>query len=165
MPLRHANPQRMKLCFSQAPPGLCGVVTTTQTLRSMADCGVTFGRILGYDPRDPRADPIAKDVNIPIPAAVRNAARRFIYDTAAARRMLDDAAARLGAGFADADAEAVVEATRDFAAGPEEMDIELTPARPGMDALAALSDEQRATVVLPQAHVRFGREPITPAAM
>lgn len=123
-----AAPDGMKLTFTQAPPGLCGVATSAKVLGDLAQHGATFGNILGYNPRAPIADPIGKEANLPIPPEVRDAGRRFVCDTERAARMIE----RVLAGDADADAVkcAAADPCSESAAGvPPWVTLELTPRR------------------------------------
>lgn len=148
-------PEGMKVTFTQAPPGLSPIVTSRAVLGDLAKNQATFGSVLAYKPRRPALDPIGREVNLPIPATVRDTARRFVWsDEAAPLNPLYRAAAVLGENFADADAVAITDACRAwelenpdhvFDALPEQITVELTPRRlaPGP--------------VTPQHHVQIDR--------
>ena len=131
-------PEAMKLAFTQAPPGLGAMVTSRAVLRDLARNHATFGQALAYNPRRPSIDPIGREVNHPIPAAVRDTARRFIFDDPDGRDRLALIAHRLGSDFAAADASLLTETCRTlererpsdvFHTLPPELVIELTPRR------------------------------------
>jgi hypothetical protein len=122
-------PDGMKLTFTQAPPGLCGVATCIDVLRDLARHGASFGNILGYNPRAPIGDPIGREANLPIPPAVRDCGQRLVYDTARSaavvRRVLDrDALAN-----ATDSVRLATEASDPFAMLPPWITLELTPRR------------------------------------
>ncbi|MEO1235361.1 MAG: SPASM domain-containing protein [Planctomycetota bacterium] len=131
-------PDAMRVTFTQAPPGLGPVVLGAGTLRDLADGGATIGAVLAYRPTRPAIDPIGRECNHPIPATVRDTARRFVYDTPDGVRRLERLAKSLGASFATADALAVTDACRAYELDhpdhvfdelPDQVVIELTPRR------------------------------------
>jgi len=91
-----AAPEAMKLTFTQAPPGLAGLVTSRTVIGQFAQVGATFGHTLMYQPKRPQADPINRDVCLDIPATIRSLPRRFIADTRRAWNMLDALLGALG---------------------------------------------------------------------
>lgn len=147
------HPEAFKLAFTQAPPGLGGMVTSRSVLEQFAEHHASFGAALSYNPRKPHVDPIGREVNHPIPPSVRDTNLRFTYDTPRSIDMLRKVAARLGDDFADADAVAVTDAARAIAAEPayrlarlpQQVTLELTPRRPVNGPIT------------PQHHVRFDR--------
>ncbi len=160
--LHLAAPDAMKLAFTQAPPGLGAMVTSRAVLHDLATNHATFGHALSYNPRRPAVDPIGREVNHPIPAAVRDVARRFVFDDPDGRDRLTRLAERLGPAFATADALTLATACRELEADargvqrlfdtlPPELVIELTPRR---DAAGPIS---------PQHHVTLDRPPMDPA--
>ncbi|MGP1310845.1 MAG: hypothetical protein ACTS27_11665, partial [Phycisphaerales bacterium] len=82
------SPEHHRLVFTQAPPGLCGCVVDAGLLREIAegaDKGGAFasiGGVLAYNPRSPKADPIAKPICMQINPAVRDLQRRLTCDSA-----------------------------------------------------------------------------------
>ncbi|MEM8782948.1 MAG: SPASM domain-containing protein [Planctomycetota bacterium] len=137
---RHAEtPDAMPLCFSQAPPGLSGLVVASRLLRDLAQADRGFCEILAYNPKRPAVDPISQEFNVAVPAAVRATARRFIYDTPEAIARLRSLHDRLGdEAFVDADAGSLTDHARQievdapqarFTHLPPVLEIELTPRR------------------------------------
>ncbi|MEM8738158.1 MAG: SPASM domain-containing protein [Planctomycetota bacterium] len=131
-------PQAMKLTFTQAPPGLGPVVTSRAVLHDLAQKQASIGGVLAYSPPRPALDPIGRECNHPIPAPVRDLARRFIYDTPDGTDRLHQLADRLGDRFGSADALAVTDACRAleldhpgrvFDTLPPQITLELTPRR------------------------------------
>ena len=138
--LHLSAPEAMKLAFTQAPPGLGAMVTSRAVLHDLTANHATFGQALSYNPRRPVVDPIGREVNHPIPAAVRDVARRFVFDDPDGRHRLTRLAERLGPAFATADALTLTTACRGLEADargvkrlfdtlPPELVIELTPRR------------------------------------
>jgi spiro-SPASM protein len=153
------EPEGMSIAFSQAPPGLSPLVCGANVLRQLDENRGSFGAILGYNPAQPRMDPITRDANISVAASVRDCNRRFIDDTARSRAMLDAIADRLGADLLEADAQTITDTARAVeAAGeiepfqrlPQQATLELTPRR------------EPTGITLPQRHVRFDRDAMAP---
>ncbi len=124
------------MAFTQAPPGLAGLVINRNLLREMAgNCASSIGRMLAYDPQFPQPDSIGREVCYQIPGAVRGAARRFIYDTPRSAAMVDRIVDQLRDEVLDASAEQIVslagriEAEAADAALPRHVTLELTPRR------------------------------------
>lgn len=107
-------PEAMKLTLTQAPPGLSPIVTSRAVLREFAEKQATFGSVLAYNPKRPALDPIGRECNLPIPASIRDTARRFIADDVSSGHTspLQRVAAELGDDFAAADAVAITDACR-----------------------------------------------------
>ena len=153
-------PQAMKLTFTQAPPGLGPLVLGRGVVQDLADHHASVGGILAYSPRRPVIDSIGREINHPIPAVVRDTARRFVYDTPAGQTLLHALADRLGDRLPDADALTVVQACRSleradphrvFRTLPPQIVLELSPRR-----LAS-------GPILPQHHVDLPRGDMDPA--
>ena len=73
--------------FTQAPPGLAGVILDRGLVDTLAgglervNPFATLGGLLGYAPRSPQADPIGKGFCVGVPPRVRDLGRRLIPDT------------------------------------------------------------------------------------
>lgn len=150
------NTEAYKLCFTQAPPGLSGLVASREVLAQAAEHHGAFGEALGYNPRRAALDPIGRDANIAVPAEVRDTFERFIHDTPRSIALLQAIAAQLGERFDNADAQAITETCRAVRARldprlPQEVTLELTPRRTAAGPLT------------PQHHVRFDRPDMDPA--
>jgi hypothetical protein len=85
---RHAeNPVRHRMAFSQAPPGLCGLLVDCDLVRELAESKSspwwrTLGGMLGYHPMKPQMDAIAKDICVAVDASVRDVVLRCTADDA-----------------------------------------------------------------------------------
>lgn len=145
-----------KITFVHAAPGLGAMVLSAATMADLAQARPSIGifatpaAMLGYLPVAPQFDPIARSNCVVAPGPARDAARRFIPDSAAGARAAADVLAALGAG---ASCEHVVPR---FAAGErafrgvENVVIELTSRRtaamrlPWEPALPAMDISQAA---------------------
>ena len=148
-------PEAMKFTFTQAPPGLGGVALCRSVLEQLMENGAGFGRAVGYNTHKPTVDPISREANLAIPADVRDCARRFIYDTPRAKRMIRRIADRLGARFAEATAAEIVATVRSLES--ESPDLVFTD---GLPQLATLELTPRRAVdgpITPHAYVDFDR--------
>lgn len=140
--LHRSAPEAMKLTFTQAPPGLSPLVVHRSLLEEMAERSATVANLICYNPAKPVIDPVGKDVNVPIPASVRDQFRRFVYDTPRAIEHLTRVAEHLDAarpgGFDLADSMGITDASRAVECDqpwlqtqrlPQQFDVELTPRR------------------------------------
>ncbi|MEM1445565.1 MAG: SPASM domain-containing protein [Planctomycetota bacterium] len=135
----HETPDAMPLCFSQAPPGLSGLVVSTKLLEDLAQANRCFADVLAYNPARPAVDPISQEFNVAIPAEVRATARRFIYDTPEAMARLRSLVETRGEKeFCAADAETITTVSRQLEQAnaearlqhlPPICDVELTTRR------------------------------------
>jgi len=145
-------PDQLKLCFTQAPPGLAPVAVHRDILQQLAEHpGSGLGPLLGYNPQRPALDPISKDVNSPIPHAVRDAHHRFILDSPRTARLIHQLARHLGDQLPDADASRIAAAVSECdleQALPQQVTLELTPHRPAPGRIT------------PQHHATLDRPPV-----
>jgi hypothetical protein len=152
----HAEaPDAMQLTFTQAPPGLSGIVVGRNLLKQLAENPAAgFGRVLSYVPDRPQADPIGRDVCHQVAGEVRSCARRFIYDTPRAVALIDAVVGDLGDCADRADAGAVTAAATRLDLDstrfplPQLVTIELAPDRPVKGPL------------VPQFHTDLARAPM-----
>lgn len=137
--LHRSAPESMKVTFTQAPPGLSPLVIHHTVVADMVEHSATVANLLCYNPKKPTIDPVGKDVNVQVPASVRDQYRRFVYDTPRAIEHLRAIADRMGGDMAQADAVAITNASRgieteepwrQFERLPQQLTIELTPRRP-----------------------------------
>ncbi|MFG0251909.1 MAG: radical SAM protein, partial [Phycisphaerales bacterium JB038] len=79
------SPERFALVFTQAPPGLGGVLLSAPVLEQLAEPQqlATLGSILGYIPVKPQADPIAKDHCLKIAQPVQQFLESMVLDSPA----------------------------------------------------------------------------------
>lgn len=111
---RHRErPDKHRLAFTQAAPGLCAMIIDRHVVRDIAEASqpgrggvfASIGGLLGYVPVRPKADPIAQPICVGVAPIVRDAGLRFIPDTSGGRGAVDAAVRALGERFATASAE------------------------------------------------------------
>ncbi len=71
----------MSVTFTQAPPGLAGVLLQAGFVHELAEKGVPLGWVFAYQPENPRKDLIFEPCCVGIPAELRHTAGRLIGDT------------------------------------------------------------------------------------
>lgn len=150
------NPAAYKICFTQAPPGLSGLVVHRELVQQAAAHHGGFGQALAYNPRRAALDPVGRDVNVPVAPEVRDTFDRLSYDTPRSVALLRAVAEHLGERFIEADASMIAAAARAVrepaeARLPQQVTLELTPRR----AVAG--------PITPQHHVTFDRPDIDAA--
>ena len=144
---RHLErPDRHRVVFSQAAPGLGPCLLARSLMDEMADksaeAGVfaSIGALLGYVPIQPQADPIARPVCVGVDPGVRDLGLRCVADGA-----MRDRVARVLASDPDADARDAADLlARDVAERPDALPscltLELTAVRPDADVRRAWHD-------------------------
>lgn len=156
------HPEAMRMTFTQAPPGLTGVAVSAELLEQMAGTLATFGQVIAYDPKRPQADPIGRDVCVQIAPAIRNCARRFIYDTPRSIAMLRAVAARFDdEALVQADAQAIVNAFHAMASNGQADAALLGFADMPQQVTLELNTRRLANgPIVPQHHIDLSRDPI-----
>lgn len=82
--------------FTQAPPGLAGIILRRETLRTLLEEDAPAGLLLAYRPETPRADPIARVECRRIEPLVAQTPARWTADVRGWRERLARAFAELG---------------------------------------------------------------------
>lgn len=129
------QPQAHRLVFTQAPPGLCGVLIEATLMREMAERSrqFTLGSMLSYIPSLPQLDPTSKDACVKLPAEIRNHAGRYVWDTTGATRAIRSIASAVPVGAEPAHGEILVSTLANQASAdndlPQQIEIELTTRR------------------------------------
>ncbi len=140
---RHlGNPRSHRMVFTQAPPGLCGIVLAAELLGEAAEKRVMLGAMLAYQPAAPQGDPIAKDVCVQTPAELRGAMVRATSGHARWRKGLET----FGGDCAAVEVATRLQPDRRL---PQQLNIEITPKR------------RAAGPITPQHHTVFDRQPMT----
>jgi radical SAM protein with 4Fe4S-binding SPASM domain len=70
-----------RLVFTQAVPGLAGILLDRSLITEMADKSVPLGSLFGYKPDAPRKDLIFQPCCLEVPAELRFASGRLVADT------------------------------------------------------------------------------------
>lgn len=137
---RHQErPGQHRLVFSQAAPGLGGVLMARGLMEELAAARAgagmfaSVGGLLGYIPVAPQPDPIAKPTCIPASAAARDLGVRLIADSRARARQIEDVMRTLGPDALATPAGRIAEAWRELRPGPSHRHavMDLTIARGG----------------------------------
>lgn len=80
--IEHADAQaEVEMCFSQAAPGLSGVLVRPEMLKQLAAKNSHPGLMLAYRPDVPRRDLIATEACAPIPLPIARTTHRFTLDS------------------------------------------------------------------------------------
>lgn len=82
--------------FTQAPPGLAGVVLRRRIVRDLLEQSIPLGLLLSYRPEIPRGDPINQPICAQIDPDVAHTAARLTADTRRSRELLSAALTELG---------------------------------------------------------------------
>ncbi len=88
--------EEVKYVFSQAPPGLAGVILMRECLEDVLKLDIPFGLLLSYRPELAQFDPIVHKSCYPVPAEVMQTAARFVADTRRSRELIEMALSELG---------------------------------------------------------------------
>lgn len=120
-----------RFTFTNAPPGLGGVILRRETTRELLAQDVPLGVLLSYRPEIAQADPITHPVCLAAPADVAHTAARFLADTRASRERLEHLFQHCGVDANAAALCAALRIERDTCRGgdealPREVEIELT---------------------------------------
>ena len=78
-----------RLTFTQAPPGITGVLLEKSIIHELVEKNTPLGWVLNYRPDDPRKDLIFQPCCMEIPAELRQATGRVIADTRRATETIE----------------------------------------------------------------------------
>jgi hypothetical protein len=93
---QHDNQAEARLVFTQAPPGIAGVLLRRDVTRELLEHELPVGLTLTYRPEMSHMDPITKPTCLRIPPEVSQTAARLTGDTRRSRELLEKAFAELG---------------------------------------------------------------------
>ncbi|MCC6422227.1 MAG: SPASM domain-containing protein [Phycisphaerales bacterium] len=119
----------VELCFSQAAPGLSGVLLKPTLVQKLAAAGVHPGRLLHYQPDHPIRDQIAGEECAPVPMRVARTIHQFKLDSDRQIGLVTAAMNSLNGQLISTEAEQLVqrmESTSRVDALPHEVVVELT---------------------------------------
>lgn len=120
-----------RLVFTQAPPGLAGVVLSREVVRDLLTTDRPVGLTLSYRPETPATDPITRKPCFRIDPAVAQTAARLTGDTRQSRELLSAALRELPAPSAESLCAWLAEHGPAHAAPlPREVELELTTDTP-----------------------------------
>ena len=103
-----AKRSHLEYCFTQAPPGLGGVLLRPAMLNRLVEARVHPGRAVHYMPEAPTRDPISTDTCAPIARPVARSSRSFRLDSQRQVARITRASESLNGTLASSDAEALV---------------------------------------------------------
>ncbi|GIW74978.1 MAG: hypothetical protein KatS3mg104_0041 [Phycisphaerae bacterium] len=118
--------------FSQAPPGLGGVLLKRTMVQKLADGNAHPGRIVHYLPEAPVLDPVTSDACIELPLSVSRSTERLTLDSERQIRRISQATEPLNGTLLVADSDRIlqrlgsIDPTGEF---PREITVELTTRR------------------------------------
>lgn len=90
------NDAEAPFVFTQAPPGLAGILLRRDVTRELLEHQYPVGLLLSYRPEMPQMDPITKPTCLRISAEVAQTSARLTGDTLRSREVLTQAFAALG---------------------------------------------------------------------
>ena len=130
--------------FTQAPPGLAGIILRLDIAHGIAKDGLPVGILMTYRPERPQLDQITKAICCHISPDIVQTAARFTGDTQASRTLLERAFAALGE---DCNAATLCTWVRQIGDGraetlPVEVELELTTDHPLPDSTLRPPAEQ-----------------------
>jgi len=85
-----------KVVFTQAPPGLAGVIIRRECAADLVKLAIPFGLLLSYRPEIAQSDPIIHPSCYHVPTVMVHTAGRFTADTRASRELVQAAIHELG---------------------------------------------------------------------
>ena len=119
-----------QMVFTQAPPGICGMVLSRAILDEMARHGAGVCHLLDYHPATPRPDPTGRDGCVQIEGVIRSAAVRATTAPSRWAGLVEEVYANGGRDDIPA---ALSKMTHTLAerghAWPQQVTLELTPRR------------------------------------
>jgi len=151
--IEHAEARpEIDLCFSQAAPGLCGVVLRKPLVEQLAAGGAHPGALLCYRPDLPVHDPISKPSCAPVGTPLARTLHRFTLDSQRQIDRIAHATVHLNGEMISTEAEQLV---RFLDASPETMELP-------RDVVLELNT-RRATrpIYSPWSHIQFDRPDLT----
>lgn len=120
------------LCFSQAAPGLSGVLLRKPLIEQLATGGSHPGTLLAYRPDLPMRDPIAMPSCAPIATGLARTCHRFALDSVRQIDRIINATVHLNGELPSTEAEQLLhllDGSPEAFALPREIVVELTPRR------------------------------------
>lgn len=134
---RRACAEGVRMIFTQAPPGVAGVLLDASLVRELAEKGIPIGWTLSYKPDAPQKDLIFDECCMEIPTSLRHASGRLIVDTDRAMRRVSDCLQRPDTpASAESLGDWLIERDENHVeCAPREIEIELTTDDPYPNAV------------------------------
>jgi MoaA/NifB/PqqE/SkfB family radical SAM enzyme/spore coat polysaccharide biosynthesis protein SpsF (cytidylyltransferase family) len=132
------------LIFSQAAPGLCGIVIRRSLLQQLAQVKSHAGKFLHYLPNQPSRDPISEANCVSIPAPIARSTQRFTLDSPRQIKRLSRATEHLNGQLIVTGAEELVQLGAKAGADefPREIVLELNTRRATKPIFSPLAADQ-----------------------
>lgn len=131
--VQHArdNEADASFVFTQAPPGLAGILLRRQVTRELLENNWPVGLLLSYRPELPRGDLITRAMCCAVPATVAQTQSRFCADTRRSAQVVAGVFASLGQhANAESACQFARQQERKLPGLPVELELELTTADP-----------------------------------
>ncbi len=106
------NKEDWKFNFTQAPPGLSGIILHVDVLEQLKTKSKFVGQVVSYHPSSARPDLISKPCNTPIDISVVKTPVRFTCDTKRALELANALSDKIN--LSDASAEEIASATKSY---------------------------------------------------
>ncbi len=90
------RPDECSIVFTQAPPGLAGIILQPRTVENLLDLTIPLGLLLSYRPELAQPDPITSPNCYHVAPEVMQTAGRFTGDTRRSRELIEAALRDLG---------------------------------------------------------------------
>jgi len=136
--IQHAEGVRddIRVAFTQALPGLAGVLLYAPLVRELAEKGVPLGWVFAYQPDSPRKDVIFQSCCFEVPVQVRHASGRLTADTDRSMRTLGQLMREHASPALTTIGQWLIDRNQTFVESlPREVEIELTTEDPHPDVL------------------------------
>lgn len=125
-------PEKHRMVFTQAAPGLGGLLLERSMAGEMDEHRSTVGWALDYNPAAPKVDPVGRDVCVQIDAALRAPGVRASMDAPRWRAMVEAVYEAGVEGDVRAAVDCMSRRARELGhALPQQITVELTPRREG----------------------------------
>lgn len=118
--------------FTQAPPGLAGVLLKRSMVQKLVDGNTHPGRVVHYLSDAPVLDPITSDACVELPLAISRSTERLTFDSSSQITRLAEATEPLNGTLISTAAEGIIQrmsGAKRCSAFPREITLELTTRR------------------------------------
>jgi spore coat polysaccharide biosynthesis protein SpsF (cytidylyltransferase family) len=125
--------------FTQAPPGLAGVLLKRSMVQKLVDGNAHPGRVVHYLPDAPVLDPVTSDACVELPLSISRSTERLTFDSSRQIERLADATEPLNGTLISTAAEGIIQRMSSAdrsGAFPREITLELTTRRACKPAFA-----------------------------
>jgi hypothetical protein len=114
-----------KIVFTQAPPGLAGVILRREAIEDLLKLSIPFGLLLAYRPEIAQPDPIIHPSCCPVAPILTHTAARLTGDTRRSRELLELAIREVGEHASAEDLRRWLALPGHDRAGPLPVEVEL----------------------------------------